>query len=73
MSPLSKAAAAQGPDARPTVMLRPRAEVPAPGPAWYDVVCETGDCAWTYGPALKTDALQHATWHRQAHRAKAVG
>ncbi len=30
--------------------------------------CEVPTCDWTYGPALKSDAQQQATWHRRVHR-----
>lgn len=35
----------------------------------YVVVCHVPGCRWTYGPAVRTDADDHAKWHRSAHRA----
>lgn len=71
--PLSAAAKAQSPDARPTVGVEqvPVAEGANQWLSWK-TVCRTGDCNYTYGPALKTDAQQHATWHRQEHRRRAA-
>lgn len=70
--PLSKAAKAQSPDARPTVRVEDAPEVPSRPYRLYNVVCHTGDCTYTYGPALKTDAQQHAKWHRDQHRRRAA-
>lgn len=30
--------------------------------------CLVPGCDWEYGPGIKTDVEQHATWHRQIHR-----
>lgn len=69
MAPLSKAAAAQSPDARPTVTVAALSSGDVQ--LRWVATCSTGDCEYTYGPALKTDAQQHATWHRAEHRRRA--
>lgn len=48
---------------------RPRVVVTTEPTAIYWARCEVPGCSWGYGPALKSDAQQHATWHRQQHRA----
>lgn len=72
MSPLSKAARAQSPDARPSVSV---AQLPLSEPgavAFWEARCSTGSCDWVYGPSLKTDVAWHATMHRAHHRRQAA-
>jgi hypothetical protein len=38
-------------------------------PLSHRVICHVPRCTWTYGPAVKSDAGEQATWHRQQHRA----
>lgn len=43
--------------------------VTGPGGLLYHVRCQVTGCEYAYGPALKSDAEQQATWHRHSHRA----
>lgn len=51
---------------RPKVTVE--AEDTASGPLAHRVTCHVPGCTFAYGPAVKTDAEQRATWHRQEHR-----
>lgn len=64
MSPLSKAARAQSPDARPTVSLRPAGS----DRQLWEAYCSTGACTWKEGPTVKTAAMEYAKRHRDHHR-----
>lgn len=44
-------------------------EAVASGPLAHRVTCLVPGCRFSYGPAVKSDAEQQATWHRQHHRA----
>lgn len=51
---------------RPKVTIA--TEAVASGPLAHRATCQVPGCSWAYGPAVKTDAEQQATWHRVAHR-----
>lgn len=52
---------------RPKVTIE--TEAVASGPLAHRARCLVPGCRWAYGPAVKTDAQQQATWHRGHHRA----
>lgn len=52
---------------RPKVTVT--SEAVASGPLAHRATCEVPGCAWGYGPGVKTDVEQQASWHRMNHKA----